>query len=56
MNPLQWAYPRSRLVAVCQVRLSFDEKEGGGPPPDDEAGWPLMHDSQELDLKRQPGF
>lgn len=53
MNTLQWAYPLGHLVAVCQVRLSFDEKEGGGPPPDDEAGWHLMHDSQELDLQQR---
>ena len=38
---------------TSKLRLSFDEEEGGRPPSDDEAGWHLIPDAQELDLKQR---
>ena len=35
---------------TSEVRMSFDENEGGGPPPEDETGWHLMPDAHELNL------
>ena len=38
---------------TSEVRMSFDESEKGGPPPEDEVGWRIMPNARELNLKQR---